>query len=132
MHSLWQSFFLKKNSDLTKHLETHSGEKLYQCSHCDKTFHRILILQYISKHLFEEIQYQCIYFDMTFIQKDRGVPWGGIWGTCPPQLFDRGGHSIKLSPPTFWKHTDAAICILYVERARYCHLYFFTTNRRLK
>ena len=25
-----------------------------------------------------------------------------------------------------------AICILYDERARYCQLYFFTTNSRLK
>ena len=32
---------------------------------------------------------------------DRGVTRGGDIGDMSPQLFDRGGQSIRLSPPTF-------------------------------
>ncbi|CAL4068030.1 unnamed protein product, partial [Meganyctiphanes norvegica] len=35
-------------SDHLKHMRTHTGEKTYQCSYCDRPSHRLVILKFVT------------------------------------------------------------------------------------
>ena len=56
-----------QNSNLNRHMITHSGEKPYKCSHCDMTFSVKSFLNSHTKTHKEKILHQCNYCDKTFL-----------------------------------------------------------------
>ncbi|CAL4258101.1 unnamed protein product [Meganyctiphanes norvegica] len=58
-----------EKTNLKKHTRIHMGETPYQCSHCDKSFTQLIVLKRHTRIHTGEKSFQCSQCDKSFTQK---------------------------------------------------------------
>ena len=78
---------LSRNAHIPTHKRTHTDEKTFECSHCDKTFSLYMVLVINQRAHTGEKLFQCSHCDKDFLT---------IYGSCNKSEHSHWGEIISM------------------------------------